>query len=562
MTALAAALAAVEDAWAEVREGVFVSVSRGEQVRRLPDLTEEAATASAGRAKEVLARIDTVDVAALPADVANTLALARSAMHRRARAGEWWWVVFDPLDIGFWALHAPTAYGGGFLLSHVDRVLAGAPLADAGDVDRYLGLVEDYARVVRQLDARTRGQAERGIHLPRPQLAQAAELVARLRDGVAAVLVRGEGEVRRRVQERVSAVVEPAFAAWHDWLSDPARLEDAADQVGMAHLPGGPEIYAELVAQHLTLDTTAEEVHRLGHARLDAIRADMQVVADELGEPDARAVLARLERDPAWRASSPEGIAAHFERYMARMAEHVGTVFSFEPRAPYGVEPLPAALSTSMTFGYYDRPGPDQPSGRYRFNAGNLQHQHLASLASLTFHELVPGHHTHFATQLENTLLHPLRSQVPLNAFNEGWAEYAATLAGELGLYRSPEERFGRLLMEAFLTTRLVVDTGMNAFGWSLEEAREFMRENAFVSEAEVLTESVRYSCDIPGQALAYKLGEAFLLHQRERLRVARGDRFDLREFHDVVLRPGGLPLTEVRANVDRAVAAAVPSSP
>jgi uncharacterized protein (DUF885 family) len=111
--------------------------------------------------------------------------------------------------------------------------------------------------------------------------------------------------------------------------------------------------------------------------------------------------------------------------------------------------------------------------------------------------------------------------------------------------------------MDAFLTTRLVVDTGMNALGWSLDRARDFMRENAFVSEAEVLSESVRYSCDIPGQSLGYKMGQPFLLQQRERMRAALGDAFDIRDFHDVVLRPGSLPLSEVAANVDRAIAAA-----
>jgi uncharacterized protein (DUF885 family) len=210
-----------------------------------------------------------------------------------------------------------------------------------------------------------------------------------------------------------------------------------------------------------------------------------------------------------------------------------------------------------MTFGFYDRPGPDQPRGLYYFNADNLVQQQLSALATLTYHELVPGHHFHMASQHENTDLHPLRANVNFNAFNEGWAEYAANLAGEIGMYELPEERFGRLLMDAFLTTRLVVDTGMNALGWSLERARDFMREHAFVSEAEVLSESVRYSCDLPGQALAYKMGQPFLVEQRERMRAALGERFDIRDFHDVVLRPGGLPLSEVAANVDRAIAGA-----
>ena len=561
-TALELALAAIEDAWSEVRDGVFVAVSLGQPVARLPQLNESAAIASASRAQAVLERIRQISTDALPADVANTLALARATMHRRAHSGRWWWVVFDPMEIGFWALYAPTAYGGGFLLNQVNRLMASAPLAQPGDIDRYLGLIEDYARVVRQLDERTRGQAERGIHLPRVQLEQAVRLVQGLWDGAAAVLVRGDDKVvRERIRARVTAVVDPAFDAMHAWLADPQRLKDAGNAVGMSELPDGREVYAELVAQHLTCDVAAEEVHDLGHKRLMRIRADMQAIADELGEPDARAVLSRMASDPGWRADSPEGVAAHFERYIARMAVRVDDVFHFQPQAGYGVAPLPESLSAGMTFGFYDKPGGEQPQGRYLFHAENLQRQHLANVAALTFHELVPGHHTHFATQLENACLHPLRKNALLNAFNEGWAEYAATLAGELGLYREPEERFGHLLMDAFLTTRLVVDTGMNAMGWSLGQARDFMRAHAFISEAEILTESVRYSCDIPGQALAYKFGESFLLRQRELMRDALADRFDIRDFHDVVLRPGGLPLTEVSANVSRAIAASAASA-
>jgi len=206
-----------------------------------------------------------------------------------------------------------------------------------------------------------------------------------------------------------------------------------------------------------------------------------------------------------------------------------------------------------MTFGYYDAPKTDDPIGRYLFNAENLSRNALANIAALNYHELVPGHHFHLATQLENETLHPLRSHGFINAFNEGWAEYAATLAGEMGMYQKPEERFGRLMMDAFLTCRLVVDTGMNALGWSLEQARDYMRANAFMPEAEVRSESIRYSSDLPGQALAYKLGEYYLTERREAMRQTLGNRFDIRRFHDAVLRPGALPLSLVGENIDRA---------
>jgi uncharacterized protein (DUF885 family) len=185
------------------------------------------------------------------------------------------------------------------------------------------------------------------------------------------------------------------------------------------------------------------------------------------------------------------------------------------------------------------------------FNGPNLSAGPLNNIGALNYHELVPGHHFHLATQNENETLHPLRRKTFINAFNEGWAEYAATLAGEMGMYPKTEEKFGRLMMDAFLTCRLVVDTGMNTLGWSLEQARDYMRENAFMPETEIRSESVRYSCDIPGQALAYKLGDTVLLEARETMRAALGNRFDIRDFHDAVLKPGALPLSVVKENVE-----------
>jgi uncharacterized protein (DUF885 family) len=192
------------------------------------------------------------------------------------------------------------------------------------------------------------------------------------------------------------------------------------------------------------------------------------------------------------------------------------------------------------------------PDGVYYFNGTHLSERTLATMPSLIYHELIPGHHFHFASQKENKLLHPLRQNSFFNAFNEGWAEYAAGLAGEVGLYSDPHERYGRLLMDAFVVARLVVDTGMNALGWSLEQARAYMREHTALSEAEIASESLRYSTDIPAQGLAYKLGEIKVKTLRDRARSALRDRFDIRDFHDAVLGSGGMPLDVLEWHVSR----------
>jgi len=207
-----------------------------------------------------------------------------------------------------------------------------------------------------------------------------------------------------------------------------------------------------------------------------------------------------------------------------------------------------------MTYGYYDAPRRERPKGIYLFNARNLTRQSLVALGSLTYHELMPGHHLHYAIQQERESLCPFRKHSFVNAFNEGWAEYAATLAGELGMYETPEERYGRLIWDAFFTCRLVVDTGMNVLGWSLERARDYMRMYGGMTEADICTESVRYACDIPGQGLAYKLGDVHILRLRERMRRELGSRFEMKAFHAAVVEHGSLPLPELEWHVEHEI--------
>ena len=209
-----------------------------------------------------------------------------------------------------------------------------------------------------------------------------------------------------------------------------------------------------------------------------------------------------------------------------------------------------------MTFGYYDPPKPDEPSGRYRFNGSRLGERSLLTAAPLIYHELVPGHHFQVALQRENAELPPLRRESFPTAFVEGWAEYASDLAGEMGLYREPYDRYGRLAMDMFLSARLVVDTGMNALGWSLEDARRFLREHVLESETQIATETLRYSVDLPAQALAYKLGSARIRELRRRAEAELGPAFDVRRFHDAVLAPGALPLPVLEESIAGWIAA------
>jgi uncharacterized protein (DUF885 family) len=209
-----------------------------------------------------------------------------------------------------------------------------------------------------------------------------------------------------------------------------------------------------------------------------------------------------------------------------------------------------------MTFGYYDRPSPADPIGHYYFNGSKPNERNLLFGAALMAHELVPGHHFQMARQEENESLHPLRRASYDTAFVEGWGEYAAALGRDMGAYTDPYDRAGRLMMDKMLSSRLVVDTGMNALGWSREQAMEFLRRNTMLSETEIATETLRYAADIPAQALAYKMGSLKMLELRARAQRALGSRFDIREFHEWIIGSGSMPLGVLEKRVEEKISA------
>jgi uncharacterized protein (DUF885 family) len=196
-----------------------------------------------------------------------------------------------------------------------------------------------------------------------------------------------------------------------------------------------------------------------------------------------------------------------------------------------------------MTYGYYQEPTPADPVGHYYYNGSDLDKRSLAAAAHLIYHELIPGHHLQVSLQLENPHVHPIRQFLEYGAFAEGWAEYAASLGEELGLYSDPYDLYGHLTMQAFLAARLVVDTGTNYFGMSLDQARAYMKAHTFESETQIASETLRYSTDIYAQALSYRLGYEKFWELRHRAAHALGARFDIREFHAAAIGEGGMPL-------------------
>jgi uncharacterized protein (DUF885 family) len=556
------ALGILDDAWTELQGSPFVKLRMGVSPAHLPEVSLAEAARRSAVGRSLLQRVSALDLDGLPYDLILTLRLVSFRANTWSREADWYWSAVDPSGIGMFGLFLPTAYCGGYLLNSVHSQLASFRFQSSGDVDRYLALIADYERLIQQFTERTAGQATRGIYMPRVQVQQARALLAAFKANLRSTLgvapqrlaILPASHFRSELEARIVSRVEPAFDLALEGLSD-AYFAKASECVGIGQYPRGSEIYAELVKLNTTLDLTPEQVHARGLQRMSGIEASMRGIRAELGfKGDGPEFLAHLSQHAGWRTPTVEGVTAMFQRYIDRLTPRLREFFPTLPKATYGVAPLDKSLQGSMTFGYYDAPRKDRAEGRYLFNSQNLTQRPLLNIGALTYHELMPGHHLQLATQQESEGLHPFRKHSFVTAYVEGWAEYAATFAGEIGMYELPEERYGRLMMDAFLSSRLVVDTGMNALGWSLERARGYMRAHSGMSETEVLTESVRYSCDIPAQALAYKLADTQILAMRERMRDALGPRFDLKEFHAAILEPGALPMSDLEWHINHEI--------
>ncbi|RBM18313.1 DUF885 domain-containing protein [Prauserella sp. PE36] len=535
------------------------ALRNGQPVERLPCGSHEEAEERVAVGRSVREALIGIDVAALEQDERNTAALLRFVADDWTRADEsWWW-------------HFPVAPYQMFEFSHTaPQVFDVITFADStADVERFHALAADLARRVRVAEAKLRAQAERGWGIPRAALPGFVSTVEGMRVAMRRWLTLDDSRLeplspalRGRLQDGLRRVEEndilPAVDSLLRYLDGTGR-DTAAGGVGLGQYPGGERAYRELVRQYASFDISPEEVHELGLAQVAELTEQMAKLRAEVGfDGDEAAYRRVLEADERFHARGADDVAATYRRHIAAIEPLVGGWFSVLPEAGYEVERLDPELEAGLSYGYYEQPGPTNPAGRYRYNGSGLDTRSQIDAATLIYHELVPGHHFHLARQEEDASLHPVRGVFApelLGAYTEGWAEYAASLGTEMGLYTDPWDRYGHYVHQRFTAQRLVVDTGLNALGWSLEEAARYMASTTMESPGQIRTETLRYSTDMPGQALGYRLGFLKFWELRSRAAEALGPAFDVRDFHEIVLGAGALPLTAVAENVASFVA-------
>ncbi|MEA3030491.1 MAG: hypothetical protein QOG13_1816 [Sphingomonadales bacterium] len=356
--------------------------------------------------------------------------------------------------------------------------------------------------------------------------------------------------------EAVRDIIFPAYRRLRAFLQD-EYLPHARDGVGLIAMRGGERMYQRLIEQNTTLPLTADYVHNLGLSEVARIRGQMDAIRTRTGFTGTLAEFFNYIRtDHRFEPPSREWLRDHYYDIGRRVDARIREIFSTIPRSRLEIREVEAFRERTEAGGSYNDGTPDGTRpGVFYYNAYDLPSRRTSGMETLYLHEGSPGHHFQIMLASENEALPNFMRFGGNTAFVEGWALYAETLWDELGMETDPYQRFGGLNDEMLRAMRLVVDTGIHAKGWSREQAIRYMLDNSGMSETEVTAEVERYIA-IPGQALAYKLGQLKILELRARAEAALGPRFDLKEFHAQILMTGALPLTVLDRKIDDWIAA------
>ncbi len=443
---------------------------------------------------------------------------------------------------------------------------------DVGDARSYISRLSGFGLALDQVIEGVRYRAELGIVPPRFVLEHVDGEIAELLSTAAA-----EHVLYTKLEEQLRALEElPADERAE--LLDAARMQleetvypayrrlaaavdelaaDADEEAGVWRLPDGEAYYDYQLRRHTTTDMSADEIHAVGLAEVERIQAEMRriVEAEGFDGADLGAALEALRNDERYgypdTESGREQILADYQKIISDVAPRMPDYFGRLPQAAVAVERVPAFREGGAAGAYYRAPPFDgSKPGIFYVNLRNVAEVQRFGMRTLAFHEAIPGHHLQIAIAMEQEGGPFFRRILSFTAFTEGWALYAERLASEEGFHPTRLDQLGQLRAEVFRAVRLVVDTGIHSKRWSRERAIDYMLANTGMTESDVVAEIERYIVN-PGQACSYKIGQLELLALRDRARSALGPRFDYRDFHDLVLGGGALPLSLLEDVVD-----------
>lgn len=365
-----------------------------------------------------------------------------------------------------------------------------------------------------------------------------------------------KARLTERYRTLIAGTVLPAYVKLRNYLRD-EYLPKARKTVGLDALPDGAAWYASRVKAITTTDLTPAQIHEIGLSEVARIQAAMRGVMQQVGfKGDLPAFFTFVTSDPRFTYPDEAAALKAYNDLSASLNQKTPKLFAIQPKAGFEIRPVEAFRAQSAAGGSYQRPSEDGTRpGIFYLNTYDLPSRKTWAAESLFLHEAIPGHHFQIGIQQELQGVPAFRRFGTVTAYVEGWGLYAESLGTELGVYTDPYQYFGRLQAELFRAVRLVVDTGLHSKGWSRQQVIDYMQANSAQGLTPAISETERYMA-IPGQALAYKIGELKIRELRTRAEKALGPAFDVRGFHTEVLKDGAVPLDVLDAKIERWIAA------
>ncbi len=533
-----------------LEESIYLRMKHGLKIHKLPDITFSYAKTQSDLASSILERLKEVRVEELSHEELISWEILKWDAENLIEGLKYHWLYFPV-----------TPYSSPLPLVH--RVFTTFQFQAKEDLGHYLNLLKKYPPLIQSIHDMLEEQYKKGIIVPKEELGMVIPFLSSfLKEGdqspfyvkdnrLEAIEEAMKDEFQEHLVQVIDSEVKPGLENLINFIKG-EYLAKAPDSVGLWQYPEGREYYRYLVRNQTTIELTPEKIHEIGLKHVEEDQAKVDEIRVSLGfKGKADEFRHFLKTDSRFFPKTPEEIGERLTLYMQAMSQKMDSFFLKKPKAPYGVKRLEPELEGSMTFGYYQAPTASEPKGYYRYNGSNLNERSLVWAEGLIYHELIPGHHFHIALQNENEALPEFRRENFHNAFTEGWAEYASWLGLEMGLYQDPYSLCGRYMMDMFLSTRLVVDTGMNYLEWPRSKAVKFMKEHLLESDTQIHSETLRYSTDIPAQSLGYKLGSIKMFELRDKVKKALGEKFDIRKFHNAILGSGSMPLPILEKHIE-----------
>ena len=521
-------------AWDSQEQGSFED-SRGEteSTNYLPRVDEASQLRRAAHFREVLNQLNAIPAAQLSPDERVNAEVFRTVLENAISDAHFrtWEMPFNS-DSSFW--------------TYLD---ASQPFDDAAGYRRYIARMRDVPRYFDEQMANMRGGLARGFSVPRATLQGRDQSVAAFivddpgrssfykpfQNFPSNIPATEQQALRAEARAAIGQAVMPAYRKLLNFIRD-EYIPHARTTISAQALPDGDAFYRAQVREYTTTDMAPEQIHQLGLKEVARIDREMQKTMREAGfKGSMPEFLKFLKTDPQFYAKTPDellGVSA----YVAKRVDGViGQHFGLLPRKRFGIIPVPDALAPFYTAG---RGGLEN----CMMNTYDLPTRPLYNIPVLTLHECEPGHSFQAAISTEQKALPAFRRNLYFSGMGEGWGLYSEWLGDELGIYRTPYEKFGQLSYEMWRAARLVIDTGIHQQGWTRQQAIDYLAGHTALTQHEVETEVDRY-ISWPGQALAYKLGELTILRLRKEAETTLGPRFDERRFHDAILALGSVPL-------------------